>query len=78
MMKITVRLELTMAKYRLKGEKEFTLDLTEGSMVLTVLEYLGIMDTEPKLIVKNGRVAFPEDAVSHGDVIIILPVLESG
>ncbi|MCS5695920.1 MoaD/ThiS family protein [Desulfofundulus thermocisternus] len=78
MIAITVRLELTFAKFRPRGEKETTIELPEGATVLTLLQYLGVPYDGQKLIVKNGKVASLEEDLCHGDVICILPVMEGG
>lgn len=77
-MKVKVRLELTLAKFRLHGEKEIEMELPEETQLFTLLEYLKIPNDEHKLIVKNGRVAFPQELLYDGDFIIILPSLEGG
>ncbi|SFR16255.1 hypothetical protein SAMN05660706_1393 [Desulfoscipio geothermicus DSM 3669] len=67
-----------MSKYRPEGQKEIAIELPQGAKMISILDYFGIPPEEPILIVKNGRTATTEDALSEGDLIIVLPLLEGG
>lgn len=77
-MKVKVRLELTMSKYRREGERECFAELAAGARVRDLLEYFHIPETEPVLVVKNGRTAGHGDVLNPSDELIILPLLEGG
>ncbi|MEW5897610.1 MAG: MoaD/ThiS family protein [Bacillota bacterium] len=77
-MRIKVRLELSFSKYRLNNEKEILIELPEGSKAKEVLLYFGVPETEPMVIIKNGKVVNLDDPLRPEDALIIFPPLEGG
>ncbi len=77
-MKIIVRLEMTLSKYRPDSRREAVLEMSEGSTVATLLAHLQIPDGESKLVVRNGRVSSVPTALAPDDRIVLLPLLAGG
>lgn len=75
MAEITVRLFASLRKH---APEDFdrgtgTRDIQEGSPIADVIDALEIPADRVKMIMKNGRAAVREDAISPGDRIALFP-----
>jgi molybdopterin converting factor small subunit len=75
MAEITVRLFASLRKH---APADFdrgagTLDIEDGSPIAEIITELNIPPDRVKMIMKNGRAAVREDAISPGDRVALFP-----
>ena len=75
MAEITVKLFASLRKHAPAGfdRGTGTLDIIDGSPISDVIDALKVPADRVRMIMKNGRVAVREDAVSPGDRIALFP-----
>lgn len=74
-MRVTVRL---FGVFRIDRFKESVLELPPGSSVSTVIEQLRIPTPLLGTVLVQGVHARPEDPLTEGDVVTLLPILGGG
>ena len=80
-MKIELRLFASLSRYRLPdtGSKlAQTIEISEGSTIRSLIEFLGIPSGTVKIIFINGIHAHDDDAIHEGDRIGIFPPIAGG
>jgi sulfur carrier protein ThiS len=79
-MVVTVRLHTVLRRHTPEGTVDrLTLDLADGATVATVLDHLGIRVTgDLILLVLNGRLVSPEQALADGDDLRLVPAISGG
>ncbi len=77
-MRIEVELIAFIQKYAPGGKHVFDMDLQSGATVTTVVEKLGIPDTEPRLTLINGSHAQDDTELHEGDTLVLLTPVEGG
>jgi sulfur carrier protein len=61
-----------------KEKAGFEMELKEGSIIADILQQLEIPEEEPKILVRNHRVAHEEDRLVDGDIVALFPPVGGG
>ena len=80
-MKIELRLFASLSRYRSadSGSKlAQTIEISEGSTIGSLIEFLGIPPDTAKIVFVNGIHAHDDDAIHEGDRIGIFPPVAGG
>lgn len=75
-MRVTVRYFGYLAEYA--GRREKTLEVREGSRVKEVVTLPPGVTLEDLVLLRNGRPASPDDELSDGDTVSVLPHISGG
>ncbi|MFZ5352453.1 MAG: MoaD/ThiS family protein [Bacillota bacterium] len=74
-MKVTVKL---FATFRDGRQKVYDMDLPEPVPVASILEKLGIHESEIAILIVNGKDAKPETVLCENDVVALFPPVGGG
>ncbi len=77
-MKVEVRLIAFIQKYAPEDKSVFKMEVKKGATVTTVVEELGIPDTEPRLTLLNGIHAKDDAVLKDSDKLLLLTPIEGG
>lgn len=79
-MVVEVHLHTTLQREGADGpERQLAVELPRGSALEAVLSQLQIdLDPEHLLLVVNGRLAEPDQLLSEGDIIHLIPAISGG
>ena len=79
-MVVTVRLHTVLRRQTPEGIVDrLTLELADGATVATALDHLGILvQGDLILLVLNGRLVLPEQALADGDDLRLVPAISGG
>jgi len=58
------------------SEKDF--DLDPATTVKDLVEMIGIPAERPRIVIRNGKAALPEDRIEDGDKIAVSPIYSGG
>lgn len=75
-MRVTVRYFGYLAEYA--GGREKILEVGEGSRVRDVVTLPPGVSLDDLVLLKNGRPAYPDDELSDGDTVSVLPHISGG
>jgi sulfur carrier protein ThiS len=75
---VRVQLQLTFKDKTPHGENPFDIELAAGTTIVQALNVLSIPESAPKVILVNGRVAYPGRVLNEGDQLTVFPPLEGG
>jgi molybdopterin converting factor small subunit len=74
-MHITVKLFATLRRFH---EKEFPLEVSEGTTVKQVIEMLALPEDEVAIIMLNGIGKKPDAILSEEDILALFPAVGGG
>ena len=77
-MKVQVHLFANLVKYAPDGRKAFSVELKPGASVRDLIGHLGIPPAEGKIILVNGRHSNEDTALSEGDEVVFMTLVEGG
>ncbi|OGL51507.1 MAG: hypothetical protein A3G31_03370 [Candidatus Schekmanbacteria bacterium RIFCSPLOWO2_12_FULL_38_15] len=77
-MKVQVHLFANLVKYAPEGRNPFSVKLKPGACVKDLIRHLGIPPEQGKIILVNGRHSNEDTALSEGDEVVFMTLVEGG